>query len=142
MQAPKKAIEITITVNGFTWDEVFRAMRERVSDIEERRELGGGVSACRYGASHTATIELRDVTPDRFADESIAWLEAQKADRPDQAPHGAPRRVLAGGEPATVVRDDLETPFSVLVERDDLTRERYQPDYVVPADTAKPEEPR
>jgi len=77
MNAPKKAIEITITVNGFTWDEVFRAMRERVRRIEEHREHGAGVSACGYGASHTATIELRDITPDRFADESIAWLEAQ-----------------------------------------------------------------
>ncbi len=85
---PRKPIELKITVNGFTWDEVLKALRERVSRIEEHHEHGVGVSACGYGASHTADVQLRDVTLDQFVDESIAWLERQKAPETGSRPTG------------------------------------------------------
>ena len=76
---PRKAIEVKVTANGFTWDEVIRALEKRVAYLKENRELGGGCSASGYGASHTADVLLRDVTQEQFVDESIAWLERQKA---------------------------------------------------------------
>lgn len=77
-QAPRKAIEVKLTANGFTWEEVVAALKERVSRLEEHHENGCGVSADGYGASHTADVLLREVTREAFADESIAWLERQK----------------------------------------------------------------
>lgn len=84
--APKKAIEVKLTANGFTWGEVIRALKQRVARLEEHHENGVGVSAYGYGASHTADVELRDVTREQFADESIVWLEARReAERAEAA---------------------------------------------------------
>jgi hypothetical protein len=100
-------------------------------------ELRSWLKVCTPG------IGTRDATEEDLALAGfVRSTPTRDGQAPEQAPQGAPRRVLAGGELASVVRDDLDPPFSVLVERDDLTRERYQPDYVVPADTTKPEEPR
>lgn len=76
--APRKAIEVTITANGFTWEEVIAALNERVDRLRKNHELGAGCYADGYGASHTADVQLRDVTPDQFVEESITWLEHQR----------------------------------------------------------------
>lgn len=81
MQAPKKAIEIKVTANGFTWEETLKALKDRVAYIEERHEHGIGCSASGYGASHTGEVYLRDVSREQFAEESIAWLEAKRDER-------------------------------------------------------------
>lgn len=78
---PKKAIELRITANGWNWEQVIAALEERLERVRELREQSGGCSASGYGASHTCDVELRDVTVEQFADESIAWLEAQQAER-------------------------------------------------------------
>jgi hypothetical protein len=75
---PRKAIDVRVTANGFTWDQVIDALEERVSRLREHHEHGAGASACGYASSHTADVHLRDVTPEQFADESIAWLEKQQ----------------------------------------------------------------
>jgi hypothetical protein len=75
---PRKAIEVKVTANGFTWDEVIWALKDRVAYLEAHHEHGGGCSTSGYGASHTADVALRDVGRDQFADESIAWLERQR----------------------------------------------------------------
>jgi len=79
---PRKPIEVRLTANGFNWDEVIRALKERVSRLEEHHEHGCGCSASGYGASHTADVQLRDVSQEQFADESIAWLESRRAKEP------------------------------------------------------------
>jgi hypothetical protein len=79
---PLKPIELKITVNGHNWEEVLRALDERVATVHERREQAGGCSASGYGASHTCDIMLRDVTLEQFVEESIAWLEAQPRPAP------------------------------------------------------------
>lgn len=81
MDYPKKPIEVRITANGFNWPEVIKALRERVGRLEEHHEHGAGVSACGYGASHTADVALREVSQEQFADESIAWLEERRAQK-------------------------------------------------------------
>lgn len=77
--APRKPIEVKVTANGFTWDEVIAALKERVGQLEEHHEHGAGVSACGYGASHTADVALREVTQEAFVEESIGWLGRQRA---------------------------------------------------------------
>jgi hypothetical protein len=77
VSCPMKPIEVRITANGFNWNEVIRALEERLSRLKEHHEHGAGVSACGYGASHTADVCLRDVTQEQFVNESIAWLEQQ-----------------------------------------------------------------
>lgn len=76
---PCKAIEIKLTANGFTWEEVIEALKERMSQLDEHHEHGAGCHADGYGASHTADVALREVTREEFAEESIAWLERQRA---------------------------------------------------------------
>ena len=78
---PRKPIEVQITANGFNWKEVIRALRERVDRLAEHHEHGVGVLANGYGASHTASVQLRDVSQEQFVDESIAWLDEQRAEK-------------------------------------------------------------
>lgn len=81
--APKKAIEVKVTANGFTWPDVIKALKVRVTHLDIHHENGAGVHADGYGASHTADVALRQVTREQFADESIAWLAQQKQQTAD-----------------------------------------------------------
>lgn len=78
---PRKPIEVRISANGFNWEQVIAALDERVERLTKHREKGVGCSASGYSASHSADVFLRDVTVDQFVDESIAWLERQKAEK-------------------------------------------------------------
>jgi hypothetical protein len=79
---PLKPIEVTITANGFNWEQAIAALDERVERLTKHQENGAGCSASGYSASHTADVRLRDVTVDQFVEESIAWLEQQKPEGP------------------------------------------------------------
>jgi hypothetical protein len=85
---PRKPIEVRITVNGFDWPEVIRTAQEVVDRLNEQRELGVGMSACGAGPSHTLAVQLRDVTRERFIEESIAWSQARELERIEAARQG------------------------------------------------------
>jgi hypothetical protein len=81
LEAPRKPIEVTVTANGFDWREVIAALKERVARLEANQEKGAGCYADGYGASHTADVQLREVSITQFVDESIEWLEQQRVTR-------------------------------------------------------------
>lgn len=95
MKAPKKAIEVRILADGFDWPSVIRMLKERVAVVEERREDAVGLRASGHGTGHATEVHLRDVTPEQFSDESIAWLEKQRT--PDADPDDIRLNIERGG---------------------------------------------
>lgn len=73
---PSKAIEVRITVSGYDWWKVGANIRELADAVETLRENAGGCVACASSTSRTLEVRTREVTPEQFAEESIAWHEA------------------------------------------------------------------
>lgn len=74
-QAPLHPFEVYIHVGGETWDYVLRQLRDLLDDARRREPgtlqgFGGG-----GGGSYSITTALRDISPEDFRKELLAWRD-------------------------------------------------------------------
>lgn len=83
-ERPKKAIEVRITVSGFAWDSVEKRLRDLADDIRSKREHAGSATACGYGTSSSLDVHVRDVTPDAYVEEALAFADARTVETEEE----------------------------------------------------------